>query len=659
MKKRSEKGRALFYTRDSGGKHETTPSEYVRWAQRRAEELGLRFEGTPEAIEAMIWDGRSARGDLFLDFGVQGNILSRPGLDALIKTALNDVNVSHVMIPRRNRLARPQDPIDGIALENSLRNQGMTLVFMDKVLAPRKRGARPDVTETIAATIDYDRSAEDRRELAQKVLYCQLRLAKEGFSTGGRPPYGFRRWLIKEDGMRIRELTEGEHVRMRGHHVVWLPGPESEWVVIRRILEMLEHLTASRVAKILTSEGVPTPDHKRYRTDNGVRHRTSGVWHQTTIVNIARNPLLLAVVEYGRRSMGDQLRWTPEGPRELTDADFRIENDKPKVIRNPVEQRIVAPTIFSAPVDPERHRRLLAKLDQRGGTQRGKPRSRDPNKNPLGGRLFDITCGWPMYRIPYGDGFRYRCGLYHQSGGDRCNHNHVDGLTAARFLLSCVRQRVLLPGRLEKLEQRIRQLAAADQCDNRRAQEILCKRAALCEAEAELQQVAENLARAKTDEQYRAISTVFDQLSEQIKSLRTQISAAEGEIDTANGADSAITVAMAIIDQLTGLANKADELGAARHLFDLLNARLFLGFHQVKVKRRTLNKLCGGTLTFGNAPPPIEVYKGRTSRQKIKGPAATEVAGPGKGNSPSPPECCIGSGLEDKSLRNVSRGDTI
>ena len=122
-------------------------------------------------------------------------------------------------------------------------NQGvsdlvLSLVFMDKVLPPMHRGKRPDIGELIVATVDYDHSSADRRELAEKVLYAQLRLAKSGFSTGGRPPYGFRRWLVTEDGKRVRQLVDGEYVKMRGHHVVWLPGPDEEWVVIRRILKM-------------------------------------------------------------------------------------------------------------------------------------------------------------------------------------------------------------------------------------------------------------------------------------------------------------------------------------------------------------------------------------------------------------------------------------
>ena len=65
-------GRALFYTRDSGGKHETTPSQYVDWAIKQANDLGLKFRARPEQIDEMIRSGTSQSGDLFLDFDVQG-----------------------------------------------------------------------------------------------------------------------------------------------------------------------------------------------------------------------------------------------------------------------------------------------------------------------------------------------------------------------------------------------------------------------------------------------------------------------------------------------------------------------------------------------------------------------------------------------------------
>jgi hypothetical protein len=118
----------LFYTRDSGGRHETTPGEYVLWARKVAHERGLRFDGTPDRIEAMIRAGRFREGDLYLDYGVTGNKLTRAGLDALIDEALGDRMVSHALVPRRDRLARPDNPLDGIELERRLRESGSTWI---------------------------------------------------------------------------------------------------------------------------------------------------------------------------------------------------------------------------------------------------------------------------------------------------------------------------------------------------------------------------------------------------------------------------------------------------------------------------------------------------------------------------------------------------
>ena len=303
---------------------------------------------------------------------------------------------------------------------------------MDKTLPPLARRGRGDLGEQIVALFDYDAAGRFRRDLAQKMIHAQLALAKRGFSTGGRAPYGFRRWLATDGGTPVRALGDGEHVRMSGHHVVWLPGPEPEVAVIRRILEMLESGTpAARVAAALTGEKVPSPDSGRLRTDGGVPHATSGVWHQTSVVNIARNPLVAAVVTYGRRSMGDQLRFTPDGPRPLEDADMRAD-DRPKVVMNPPGSRVTAPARFEPLMEPGRHRALLEDLDARGATQRGKPRSREPGRNPLGGRVFDMACGWPMYREPYNGTFRYTCGLYQQSHGASCLHNFVPGPISAR-----------------------------------------------------------------------------------------------------------------------------------------------------------------------------------------------------------------------------------
>ena len=56
MKRQTKRkdGRALFYLRDSGGRHEQTPGQYVAWALRETLQLKLSFMGSPNDIDEMI-----------------------------------------------------------------------------------------------------------------------------------------------------------------------------------------------------------------------------------------------------------------------------------------------------------------------------------------------------------------------------------------------------------------------------------------------------------------------------------------------------------------------------------------------------------------------------------------------------------------------------
>jgi hypothetical protein len=505
--------------------------------------------------------------------------------------------------------------------------------------------------------VDYDRAGQERRDLAQKIIYAQLALAKAGFSTGGRPPYGFRRWLVAADGAPVRQLAEGERVRMAGHHVVWFPGPAGELDTIRRILGLLEAMPATRVAALLTADGVPTPDAGRQRTDKGVSHPTSGVWRQQQVVAIARNPLLRAVVEYGRRSMGDRLRFSPEGPRELGEEDVR-QDGRPRVVANPEAARVTAAARFDPPVDPERHGRLLRVLDERGGSQRGRPRSQDPARNPLGGRVYDLGCGWPMYRQPHRDSFRYACGLYQQSHGARCRHNHVDGPAAACFLLQCVWQRVLAPGLRQRLEAKLRALAERERGDARPDAALADKRAALAEARRKLELAGQNLALAEGPDQRRAVAAVFDRLKGQEWALEAEVRQLEQAAGPPRSADAEVAAALAVLDRMAELAAEAEDLAAAGRLFSGLNARLFFRFAEARLGRRVVNKVAGGVVTFGDAPPPVALYEGPTGRRYVKGPG-DPVRSPGPGPHESPGEPGVVPGGEGDSSGNVSRGDWI
>lgn len=562
----------------------------------------------------MIANGESIHDDIFQDYGVKGNVLSRPGLDALIERVRSDLFVSHIFIPRRDRLARPDDPLDGMAIETELRRLGVTLVTMAGEFGPIRRSKR-DMGDLLVAMLDYHQAGKERRDLAQKIIHAQLALAKQGFSTGGRPPFGFRRWLVNQTGQKVRQLTDGEHVKMAGHHVVWLPGPESELMLIRRILDMLKYLPASRVAASLTAEGIPTPDAGRFRTDHGHRHCTSGIWHGNTITNIARNPLILATVEYGRRSEGDVLRSTPTGPRKVED-DERIDAVRVRVVVNPETDRIRANGQFEPIVDPKQHKLLLKELDRRGGSQRGMPKSRRGVFNPLGGRVYDLNCGWPMYRQPYGQGFRYLCGYYQQSHAAKCTHHHVDGLKTARFLLSAVRQRLSGGQARDRIEARLRVLSA--RASNRpTGQDHSKARIELTAVETELQLVAENLARARDRDQYDAVERVFRELTIKKENLLAVVQNQTAVATAVDDPGAEIQKALCRLDRIQAELGKKVDGDQAGTIFALVNAKLFLGFKTVIWNNRKVNRLTRVQVTFGTQTPPVDIYDGPTSWRQV------------------------------------------
>ena len=453
----------------------------------------------------------------------------------------------------------------------------------------------------------------------------------------------------------VRELDDGERVRMAHHHVVWLPGPASELKVIQRILEMLRSMPASRVAARLTAEGVPTPDFYRSRTDRGVRHRTSGIWNTTTIINIARNPLLLAMTSFGRRSMGDQLRFSSSGPRALDEnVDYRTD-EKPKVIRNAAEDVVTGRAHFEPLVGAEEHRDLVDILDRRAGSQRGKPRSRNPEMNPLGTRVFDLNCCWPMYRAPSKSSFGYRCGLYVQSYGKQCDHNTVDGPTATRFVLNCIREHLKTPKFRSRLEQRLRQLAQREHDFSTHAKNDASKAAELAQLTQQLHRVSENLALAPNDEQFQAMSRVFDQLQAQRHQLEIQLAKAPPAMEF--NIDVEVSKALSAVDRLVELIDGPAGLATASQIIQLMNARLYLRFGKVRPKKRVVNQVQSGMLVFGAAPAPITVYGGPTGRRGLKSDSAATVAA-GTGDKKTLPNLIV-SGREGKSLRNVNRGDRI
>ncbi len=369
--------------------------------------------------------------------------------------------------------------------------------------------------------------------------------------------------------------------------------------------------------RILNDEGVPSPKAGRSRRVGGIDVPNSGLWTQNTVKHIATHPLLIAICEYGRRAMGDQLRLTPAGPRVLGNGDYWADG-RPRSIVNPPDATIRSAASFDPLISPERHAAIAQILEKRGEHLKGKARPRRNSPNPLGGRIYDLNCGWLMYRHARRGGWGYQCGLYQNSHAQACSHNVVPGEATTRFVLSCLRQRVLAPSTLAKLKVRLGQIAAAESKEDPVQQQRDAIQGELATVERKLATVGRNMALAETPEERQAIATVFREL--QVTQVR--LSGQRGALRPAEKVqdiDGVVGRALAGLDRLHELsvATEADSESIGE-LLRQVDAKLYLGFRAESRGRRTINVPSGGVLTFGSSPPPGPLYQGPTDRAIIR-----------------------------------------
>jgi hypothetical protein len=381
--------------------------------------------------------------------------------------------------------------------------------------------------------------------------------------------------------------------------------------VVRRILDLIETTPAARIARTLNEERVPSPKAGQVRTRNGVKFETSGQWTQNTVRNIATHPLLVAVWEYGKRSEGDQLRFTKDGPRPLGGGDYRPDGNL-KTVANPDDQVIRTPAKSEAVTTPEKFDRIREVLEARGRHLKGKARTRGQSPNPLGGRIYDLNCGWLMYRYAKRKKWCYGCGLYQNSEAKCCRHNMVPGEAATRFVLACLRQRVLTPSTLAKLKARLNELATAEQGDDPAQRQLEADRAELVVLRRKVRKAAENLALSETPEERDAVAGVFRELKGQEARLEQRI-AAHRTAPLRVEPQQQVGAALRALDRLAeSLAAGTADWSAVGSAFTRTNAKLYLRFSEVEKGRKKFNVSAGGVVTFGSTPPPGALYTGPT-----------------------------------------------
>jgi len=344
-----------------------------------------------------------------------------------------------------------------MVIERDLRLMGVTLVMSDVVIDPSTTG-QSTLGQTAMSLFGYHESGEFSRKLSERIVLVQAQRAAEGYSTGGRPPYGFGRFLCDaRTGEVIQELDDNVEVQKKGCHVRFLPNDERKIAIWIRILEWLEaDWGYKRIVNELNRLGISSPDAGRTRRDGGREDKVSGKWNHNTVKTLAGNAIITGVKIYGRYSEGVHYRVSSNGPRPVAQDELRPDGSG-KVIENDRSIWIEASAGHFSHFDRDRWERLQQKLKERSGSQAGKRKASDPGAYPLAPRVFDLTddCGSVMYgtvRKDRGTGRPiYRCGAYMKSQGEQCNHNTVDAEALLQFTLQTIVTCVKRAGGAEKL----------------------------------------------------------------------------------------------------------------------------------------------------------------------------------------------------------------
>jgi hypothetical protein len=609
------KDRGLAYLRRSTDKQEISLPMQLGWAIAAAQHHCIALDAAVADLAHMQTLRLHSYKAIRLDDGITGSDLSRPGFLAFNRDALADSAVSHVFFFKRDRFARPDDAMQAAQIEKKLLRAGITVVHSDGVTLPLRRGEQ-NILRDLELLLAYYQGGEELRKHAERVLGAQQKLAEGGYRVGGNAPYGFARVLVDAAGTVLEELPPGKTVRQPGCHVRVMPKFPEKIAIWLQILEWKAlGWGVKRIAKALNDRGIPSPDAGRTRTDHGVKHLVPGKWSHNTVADLCHNAAILGIQEYGKRSEGKIRRLGADGPRLLEEETDLSPQGRPRVITNDPALRVSKP-VGEANFDPERWQAIQRQMEERGSSQRGIPRAKDPARYPLACRLVDLTggCGALLYGRTTHNRAVYTCGRYMRTAGAECASNQVDAEAMLRFTLKTLKQFVDLHGRRDKLRQKLLERArreGQEPAADPRAAELTRLQARLTELQAQHATIEYRMARERDDALYAALSRQYQAAQAELAAVADAIRRQEAAQTTAEARspEAQAEAALALLNDVARVT--ADHAARAEVNPLLMRLGLWIGLRfspAVKGTKRVVQRLVSGRMVFGDGPLPVPLF---------------------------------------------------
>ena len=348
---------------------------------------------------------------IFRDEGVSGSDLDRPGIRSLLAYLESSPEQGTLVAWKRNRMARPGDPRQGIALELKIEDLGWRIHYLQDA-SPTGNA----LLDTILGAVGYHQAGEYLKSLSSDTLRGQVRHILRGGMTSGKIPYGYAKVILDDQDRELRRIERRTpHRKHKGEVARWVPGDPAE---VEAVAWMFETYAADKhgladLAADLNQRGLPAPE--------------GGEWKSGTIRDILQNPIYTGDMVWNRETTSKFFRLV--GGKAVPKAKARTSTrpsktrSKTSYAANAPEDWIVVPDQHPPLVNRRTWERAQEVRRKRGRAQGGRRRVR--LSYPMTGVAYCGNCGGRMVgHSPSTRGraktktYRYRrytCASYHQN----------------------------------------------------------------------------------------------------------------------------------------------------------------------------------------------------------------------------------------------------
>ena len=554
---------------------------------------------------------------VFEDDGVSGSELDRPGIRQLMHFLKSTTVKGTLVAWKRNRLARPEDPRDGLILERQIEKLGWGVHYL--------YGAQPSgnqLVDTLMGVIEHHEAGQFLKSLACDSLRGQAKRISDGSMGASRTPYGYAKQLTSTTG-RVRVIPRGEpHRKLREEVSRLIAGDADEVALVRRLFKQAAtgEMSAVGFACQLNVEGVPSP--------------TGGQWSYRTVQNLLRN----------RTYQGDQL-WNVHSDAKF----FRLEDGKPVPAPPPrVNRRRPERKTRYRRNDPrdwvileDRHDPLVSKeLFARANAAMAARASRPPRQQsmqttyPLSGMVFCGNCGGPMTGRKTNTGRKaaWQKLVYQCRNGTEKRGCVLFSLRADRLeprILEKLREHLIPEERGEGLKRAVAALVGQRMAGREpRRSGLQRDRSELEDLNGKISQAVENLGRMR--------GRTADLLAAQIEGWAAKAEEVEAKIqrlekeesDSAPSVEEAVAGALELIDELEAVGMDATPT-RRRALFRRVIRRLEIDHETMMVGKRKRHMPVGGRLVLLDSASITQTRLAAHAHASPEGPRTQ----PGKASS--------------------------